>query len=69
MIGYLDDPDPRHYKSSVALMSEGREIHQRVFSRVTTVPGDYNVRIQLEESRADLPQSRTHDLTVPVTVR
>lgn len=69
VIGYLDDPDPRRYKSTVELTSDGREIHSRVFSKVTTVPGDYSVRIMLEESRADLPQPRTHELTVPVTVR
>jgi hypothetical protein len=69
VIGYLDDPDPRRYKSTVELTSAGRDTHQRVFSKVTTVPGDYSVRILLEESRAGLPQPRTHDLTVPVIVR
>ena len=69
LIAYLDDPDPRRYKSNVELTSEGRDTHQRVFSKVTTVPGDFSVRILLEESRADLPQPRTHELTVPVTVR
>lgn len=69
VIGYLDDPDPRRYKSTVELTSEGRDIHQRVFSKVTDVPGDYSVRIMLEESRADLAQPRTHELTVPVSVR
>ena len=69
MIGYLDDPDPRRYKSTVELTSDGREIHTRVFSKITSVPGDYSVRITLEESRADLPQPRTHELGVPVTVR
>ena len=68
VIGYLDDPDPRRYKGTVELTSEGRDTHQRVFSKVTTVPGDYSVRIVLEETRADLPQPRIHDLTVPVTV-
>lgn len=69
VIGHLDDPDPRRYKSTVELTSEGREIHSRVFSKVTTVPGEYSVRIMLEESGAALPQPRTHELTVPVIVR
>jgi len=69
LVGYLDDPDPRRYKSTVELTSDGREIHQRVFSKVTTVPGNYSVRVLLEEFRADLRQPQTHDLTVPVTVR
>src|SRR5688572_15702408 len=69
VIGYLDDPDPRRYKNTVNLTSDGREIHSRVFSKVTSMPGDYSVRITLEESRADLGQPRTHELTVPVTVR
>lgn len=69
LIGYLEDPDPRRYKSSVELTSDGREIHQRLFSKVTDVPGEYTVRIHLEESRTDLPERKIHDLTVPVTVR
>lgn len=69
VIGYVDDPNPTRYKSSVDLTSEGREIHQRIFSKIATVPGSYNVRIVLQESRDDLPQSRTHELTVPVIVR
>ena len=69
VVGYLGDPDPRRYKSTVELTSAGREIHSRVFSKVTDVPGNYSVRITLEESRADLVQPRTHELTVPVTVR
>jgi hypothetical protein len=68
-IGFLEDPDPRRYKSEVELVSSGKEIRQSVFSRVTTVPGEYTVRIHLEETRPDLPQPRVHDLTVPVAVQ
>lgn len=50
-------------------MSDGREIHQRLFSKVTAVAGEDTVRIHLEESRVDLPEPKIHDLAVPVTVR
>ena len=69
LVGFLDDPDPRRYKSDVDLTTDGREIHQRVFSKLTTLPGTYHARIRLEETSPGLPQPRTHELTVPVTVR
>ena len=68
-VGYLFDPDPLHYKSEVELTSNGQDVHHRVFSRVTDVPGAYSVRIQLEESGSHLTTPRTHDMTVPVTVK
>ena len=68
-VGYLLDPDPRHYKSDVELASNGQDVHHRIFSRVTDVPGEYTVRIQLEESGTHLTTPRAHDITVPVTVR
>jgi hypothetical protein len=68
-VGYLLDPDPRHYKSDVELTSNGQDVHHRIFSRVTDEPGQYTVRIQLEESGSHLTTPRTHDLTVPVTVK
>ena len=67
-VGYLQDPDPRHYKSDVEVTSNGQDVHHRIFSRVTDVPGEYTVRVQLEESGSHLPTPRTHDLTVPVIV-
>ncbi len=68
-VGYLLDPDPRHYKSAVELTSKEQDVHQRLFSRVTTVPGQYEVRIQLEETGSHLTTPRMHAITVPVTVR
>ena len=68
-VGYLLDPDPRHYKSAVELTSNGQDVHQRLFSRVTTVPGQYEVRIQLEETGSHLTTPRMHATTVPVTVK
>jgi hypothetical protein len=68
VVGYLYDPDPRHYKTAVDLISDGREVHQRLFSRVSTVPGDYTVRIDLVESREGQPP-REHSLVVPVAVQ
>jgi hypothetical protein len=68
-IGYLHDPDPRQYKSNVALTSNGQDVHHRVFSRVTTVPGQYEVRVRLEETGPHLEQPRVHDLTIPVIVK
>jgi hypothetical protein len=68
-VGYLHDPDPTHYKSSVEVTSNGQDVHQRVFSRVTTVPGQYEVRVRLEETGTHLATPRTHEVSVPVTVR
>ena len=68
-VGYLSDPDPTHYKSAVELTSNGQDVHQRVFSRVTEVPGQYEVRVRLEERGAHLATPRAHGITVPVTVR
>jgi len=68
-VGYLNDPDPTHYKSYVELTSNGQDVHQRVFSRVTTVPGEYEVRVRLEETGAHLATPRVHEVTLPVTVR
>src|SRR5688572_10795426 len=65
-IGYLHDPDPRHYKSTVELISNGQDVHHRVFSRATTVPGDYEVRIRLEETGPHLKMPRLHHLTIPL---
>jgi hypothetical protein len=68
-VGYLLDPDPRHYKSTVELVSNGQDVHQRLFSRVTTVAGEYEVRFRLEETGTHLGTPRVHELSVPVTVR
>lgn len=69
LISFLDDRDPRRYKSEVELISTGKEVHHNVFSRITTVPARYSVRVQLEETRADLQQPRSHDLEIPVIVQ
>jgi hypothetical protein len=69
LIGFLHDPDPRKYKSEVDLTSKGQDVNQHTFSRVTSVPGSYSVRIHLEETIPGLPQPRVHDLTVPVSVK
>ena len=68
-VGYLHDPDPRHYKSNVELTSNGQDVHHRVFSRVTTVPGHYDVRVRLEETGPHLETPRVHELTIPVIVK
>ncbi len=68
-VGYLLDTDPRHYTSTVALVSNGQDVHQRLFSRVTTVAGEYEVRFRLEETGTHLGTPRVHELSVPVTVR
>jgi hypothetical protein len=68
-VGYLQDPDPRRYKSDVDLTSNGQDVHQRVFSRVSSVAGEYEARFHLEETGAHLAAPRVHDVTVPVTVR
>jgi hypothetical protein len=67
-VGYLHDPDPLHYKSTVELTSDGHDVHHRIFSRVTTVPGQYEVRARLEETGPHLKQPRVHELTMPVVV-
>jgi hypothetical protein len=69
LVGFLEDPDPRRYKSDVSLTSNGKEIHQSVISRITAMPGNYTVRIQLQEERADLQQPQSHTFTIPVIVR
>ena len=66
---YLDDPDPTHYKSDVNLTSDNQEVHQHNFSRVTTNPGGYSVRVHLEETGPASLQPRAHDFMIPVTVR
>ena len=68
LVTYLNDPDPRRYKSDVALTSQGKEVHSSLFSRVTTVPGEYSARMFFEETRADLQQPRVHEVSVPVIV-
>jgi hypothetical protein len=69
LVTYLNDPNPSHYRSDVALTSQGKAVHHSLFSKVTTAPGEYSARIFLEESRDDLPQPRVHELTVPVIVQ
>jgi hypothetical protein len=69
LLGYLEDPDPRRYKSDVELTSNNQEVHQHNFSRLTTVPGQYSVRIHVEETGPGSPQPRMHDLTIPVIVQ
>jgi len=69
LVSYLEDPDPRRYKSEIDLISNNQEVHQHIFSRVTTVPGQYSVRIQLEETGPASSEPRIHDLVVPVTIR
>jgi hypothetical protein len=68
VIGYFDDPDPTRYKNTVNLVSPGADVHQRVFSKIAEVPGEYSVRLQLKESGPGGPP-RAHDLRVPVVVR
>jgi hypothetical protein len=69
LISYLEDPDPRRYKSDVHLTSNNQEVHQHIFSRVTTMPGQYSVRIHLEETGPASPEPRLHDLVIMVTIR
>jgi hypothetical protein len=69
LFGYLEDPDPRRYKSDVDLTSNNQDVHQHNFNRLTTVPGEYSVRVHLEETGPATPQPRPHDLVIAVTVR
>ena len=69
VVTYLNDPDPRRYRTDVALTSQGKQVHHSLFSKITTTPGEYYARIVLEESRAGLPQPRTHELEVRVVVQ
>ena len=66
---YFTDPDPSHYRSVVNLTSNSQDVHHHTFSRVTTEPGEYSVRVHLEESGPAAPQPRLHELVIPVTVR
>ena len=68
-VGFFGDTDPRKYTSTIELTSNGQEVHHSQFSRVASDPGQYNVRIQLDELRANIPPAIHHDLTVPVEVK
>ena len=69
VFSYLNDADPSRYKTVINLTSNNQDVHHHTFSRVTTVPGEYSVRVHLEESGPASAQPRQHELVVPVTVR
>jgi hypothetical protein len=68
-VGFFGDTDPRKYTSPIDLTANGKEVHHSLFSRVASDRGQYNVRVQLDEIRANAPTPIHHDLTVPVEVR
>ena len=69
LVTYMNDPNPSHYRSDVAVTSHGKEVRHSLFSKITTTPGEYYARIVLEETRDDLQQPRVHELSVPVIVQ
>ena len=69
IVGFFGDNDPRKYTSPINLTSNRQDVHHSEFSRVASDPGQYNVRIQLDEVRPDTPTPIHHDLTVPVEVK
>lgn len=68
-VEYFDGSESSRYRNTVELTSTAQDVHQRVFSKVTTVPGTYHARIHLDEGGPHLPKPRRHELSVPVTVR
>jgi hypothetical protein len=65
---YLNDPDPRHYRSDVNVTSLGKETRHSFFAKVTSTPRQYSVTVHLEETREGAPP-KNHDFTVPVLVK
>jgi hypothetical protein len=65
---YLNDPDPRQYRSDVNVTSQGKETHHSLFTKVTPTPARYSVTVHLEETREGSPP-KLHEFTVPVLVQ
>jgi hypothetical protein len=69
LIAFFGYHDPKQFETAVNLSSNGSGVHHSVTDHVTSVPGLYNVRVQLQESGADLPTPRVHEFIVPVRVK
>ena len=65
---YLNDPDPRQYRSDVNVTSGGKETHHSFFTKVTSTLGQYSVTVNLEETGEGTPPKH-HDFAVPVLVK
>ena len=68
VVTYLNDPDPRNYVSQVNLTPNGKEVHHSVFSKITSVPGEYSARANLEETRGGSPP-KAHEFNLPIIVQ